>query len=162
MKKIFSAVLIAAIVFLLSFMFSSCGGDEQKAADFSKSKSVNTDLTGGLSEFELENGIGPVKQKLELGPIDPKLVKKGEEIFNTKCVACHKLDERYVGPAQRDVFKRRTPEFIMNMMLNPTEMQEKHPVVKKLLAEYMTQMTNQNLSFDDARAILEYFREVGK
>lgn len=162
MKKIFSVVLITAIVFVLTFMLSSCGGDEQKAADFSKSKSVNTDLTGGLSEFELENGIGPVKQKLELGPIDPKLVKKGEEIFNTKCVACHKLDERYVGPAQRDVIKRRTPEFIMNMMLNPTEMQERHPVVKKLLAEYMTQMTNQNLSFDDARAILEYFREVGK
>lgn len=162
MKKIFSAVLITTIVFVLTFMLSSCGGDEQKAADFSKSKSVNTDLTGGLSEFELENGIGPVKQKLELGPIDPKLVKKGEEIFNTKCVACHKLDERYVGPPQRDVIKRRTPEFIMNMMLNPQEMQEKHPVVKKLLAEYMTQMTNQNLSFDDSRAILEYFREVGK
>lgn len=162
MKKIFSVVLITAMAFVLTFMLSSCGGDEQKTADFSKSKSVNTDLTGGLSEFELENGIGPVKQKLELGPIDLKLVKKGEEIFNTKCVACHKLDERYVGPEQRDVIKRRTPEFIMNMMLNPTEMQEKHPVVKKLLAEYMTQMTNQNLSFDDARAILEYFREVGK
>jgi hypothetical protein len=48
------------------------------------------------------------------------------------------------------------------MILNPIEMEEKHPVVKKLLAEYMTQMTNQNLSFDDARAVLEYFREVGK
>jgi maltooligosyltrehalose synthase len=48
------------------------------------------------------------------------------------------------------------------MMLNPTEMQEKHPVVRQLLADYMTQMTNQNLSFDDARAILEYFRELGK
>jgi hypothetical protein len=50
----------------------------------------------------------------------------------------------------------------MNMMLNPLEMQQKHPVVKKLLAEYMTQMTNQNLSYDDARALLEFFREVGK
>ncbi|GIV45958.1 MAG: hypothetical protein KatS3mg036_0776 [Ignavibacterium sp.] len=116
-----------------------------------------------LSEFELENGIGPVKQKLELGPIDPKLVKKGEEIFNTKCVACHKLDERYVGPAQRDVIKRRTPEFIMNMMLNPDRNgREASCSQKSYLAEYMTQMTNQNLSFDDARALLEYFREVGK
>lgn len=162
MKKPFSSLLVLLTIFITSLTIISCGSDEQKAADFSKSKSANTDMSGGLSKFEIENGIGPVKQKLELGPIDPKLVKKGEEIFNTKCVACHKLDERYVGPAQRDVIKRRTPEFIMNMLLNPLEMQEKHPVVKKLLAEYMTQMTNQNLSFDDARAILEYFREVGK
>ncbi|MCX8106422.1 MAG: cytochrome c [Ignavibacterium album] len=162
MKKFVAFGSLFIILFVTSVVLTSCGGDEQKSADFSKSKSVNSDMTGGLSEFELENGIGPVKQKLELGQIDPKLVKKGEEIFNTKCVACHKLDERYVGPAQRDVIKRRTPEFIMNMMLNPQEMQEKHPVVKKLLAEYMTQMTNQNLSFDDARALLEYFREVGK
>lgn len=162
MKKIFAFGSIVAVILVASSVLSSCGSDEQKPADFSNTKSVNSDVSGGLSDFELENGVGPVKQKLELGPIDPKLVKKGEEIFNTKCVACHKLDERYVGPAQRDVIKRRTPEFIMNMMLNPQEMQEKHPVVKKLLAEYMTQMTNQNLSFDDARALLEYFREVGK
>lgn len=162
MKKFFAFGSILIILLVASSVLSSCGSDEQKSADFSKAKSTSVDLTGGLSEFELENGIGPVKQKLELGQIDPRLVKKGEEIFNTKCVACHKLDERYVGPAQRDVIKRRTPEFIMNMMLNPTEMQEKHPVVRQLLAEYMTQMTNQNLSFDDARAILEYFRELGK
>ena len=37
--------------------------------------------------FELENGFGPVKQKIELRPIDPKLVKQGQAIFETKC-AC--------------------------------------------------------------------------
>lgn len=162
MKYLLSKILGLVIVVFIMLSISACGGDEQKAADFSKTKSVANDPNAGLSQFELENGIGPVKQKLELGPIDPKLVKKGEEIFNTKCIACHKLDERYVGPAQRDVIKRRTPEYIMNMMLNPLEMQQKHPVVKKLLAEYMTQMTNQNLSYDDARALLEFFREVGK
>jgi len=162
MKRIIVGLAVISIALFISIMFTSCGGDEQKSADFSKTKSAANDPSAGLSEFELENGIGPVKQKLELGPIDPKLVKKGEEIFNIKCIACHKLDERYVGPAQRDLIKKRTPEFIMNMILNPIEMQEKHPVVKKLLAEYMTQMTNQNLSFDDARAVLEYFREVGK
>lgn len=162
MKNLFSKISGLIIVTIVLLSISACGGDEPKGADFSKAKSLKNDLNAGLSEFELENGIGPVKQKLELGQIDQKLVKKGEEIFNTKCIACHKLDERYVGPAQRDVIKRRTPEFIMNMLLNPIEMQERHPVVKKLLAEYMTQMTNQNLSFDDARAILEYFREIGK
>lgn len=143
---------------LVGLIFISCGSEKKETPQNQPAEEVGSDLT----EFELENGIGPIKEKLELGPIDPKLVKRGEEIWNQKCIACHKLDERYVGPAQRDVIKRRTPEFIMNMMLNPEEMQKRHPVVKQLLAEYMTPMTNQNLTVDDARAVLEFFREVGK
>ncbi|HMN24201.1 MAG TPA: hypothetical protein PKE38_06865, partial [Ignavibacteriaceae bacterium] len=72
----------------------------------------------------------------------------------------HKLDEKYVGPAQRDITKRRTPEFIINFMLNPEENYKKHPEAKKLLAEYMTTMPNQNLTIDDAKAILDYFRQA--
>ena len=48
----------------------------------------------------------------------------------------------------------------MNMMLNPTEMVEKHPEVKGMLAEFLTPMPNQNLTEDDARAVLEYIRQV--
>ncbi len=145
-------------IFMLSVILISCGSDKKESPEKQTTQEIGADLT----EFELENGIGPVKEKLELGPIDPKLVKRGEEIWNQKCIACHKLDERYVGPAQRDVIHRRTPEFIMNMMLNPEEMEKRHPVVRQLLAEYMTAMTNQNLTYEDARAILEFFREVGK
>jgi mono/diheme cytochrome c family protein len=149
-----SIFVISGLIFL-----SSCGGDKKEVPE---SKSQSAEVGSDLTEFELENGIGPIKEKLELGPIDPKLVKRGEEIWNQKCVACHKLDERYVGPAQRDLIKRRTPEFIMNMILNPEEMEKRHPVVKQLLAEYMTPMTNQNLTIEDARALLEFFREIGK
>lgn len=147
-----------SLIVLLSFILISCGSEKKEPQQPQSSAEVGADLT----EFELENGIGPIKEKIELGPIDQKLVKRGEEIWNQKCIACHKLDERYVGPAQRDVLQRRTPEFIMNMMLNPEEMQKRHPVVKQLLAEYMTPMTNQNLTVEDARAVLEFFREVGK
>ncbi len=114
--------------------------------------------TGGLSEFELKHGIGPIKKKLTLGKIDPKLVAKGKKIFELKCSACHELDDRRVGPPLRDVLEHRTPEFVMNMILNPDEMIKRHPVVKKLLAEYLTVMTFQNLSVEDARAVLEYLR----
>jgi len=44
------------------------------------------------------------------------------------------------------------------MILNPAEMIQKHPETKKLLAEYSVPMTFQNVTKDDARAILEYFR----
>lgn len=162
MKNLKLKIHFVVLISISLIVFSSCGNNEnQDPAQFSNTKAVNKNASG-LTDFELQNGIGPVKQKLELGKIDPRLVKKGEEIFNTKCIACHKLDERYVGPAQRDVIKRRTPEYVMNMMLNPDEMLKKHPEAKKMLAEYMTPMTFQNLSFDDARAILEYFREIAK
>jgi cytochrome c2 len=88
--------------------------------------------------------------------------KSGEKIFTEKCTQCHKLDERYTGPALRDVTSRRTPEFILNQILNPEEMTKRHPEVKKMLAQYATQMTFQNVSEDDAKAILEYLRSVNK
>lgn len=149
---------------MLSFITISCGDNkEQDPSNFSNNKKLfPKNAASDLTPFELENGIGPVKQKMDLAPIDPRLVKQGKEIFETKCSACHKLDERYVGPAQRDVIERRTPEYIMNFMLNPEENYKKHPEAKKMLAEYMTQMPNQNISFDEARAILDYFRQVDK
>jgi len=150
--------LFTLLLFLGLVVFSSCGDNTGKEP----SKTDKTENTSGLTDFELENGIGPVKKKLELGPIDPALVKKGQEIFDTKCAACHKLDERYVGPAQRDIIKRRTPEYIINYMLNPDENLQRHPEAKKLLAEYMTPMPNQNLTIDDAKALLDYFRKVAE
>ena len=139
---------------LLSILLIGCGGEtkDETVQDGTKKNE------SGLSDFELENGIGPVKKKLNLGPINKELSAEGEKIFETKCGTCHKLDERYTGPAQRDVLQRVTPEYLLNMTLNPDEMIKKHPRAKKLLAEYMTVMTFQNVKMKDALAILEYFR----
>jgi hypothetical protein len=38
-------------------------------------------------------------------------------------------------------------------------MTQKDPTAKKLLAEHLTQMTNQNVEEKDARALLEYLRQ---
>lgn len=155
-KHIFTAIIV-----LIAVSIISCGDNTPQ----DPSKFGNTKPVGGssdLSAFEVENGIGPIKSKLTFEKINLDLVKKGEAIFTTKCASCHKLDERYVGPAQRDVWERRTPEYILNMMLNPEEMYKRHPEAKKLLAEYMTPMPAQNLTMDDARSLLEYFRKVAE
>lgn len=115
-----------------------------------------------LSAFELENGIGPIKEQMVLGPLDAALVEKGKGIFELKCSMCHKMDTTYVGPPLGEVSTRRTPAFIMNMILNPQEMVERHPVAKQLLAERMSFMANQGLSVDEARALLEYLRTQSK
>lgn len=112
----------------------------------------------GLTAFEMENGIGPVTQVVELGPIDQAKVAAGKVQFEGKCQACHKFEERYVGPALGGVTKRRTPAYIMNMILNPEGMYTRHPVARQLLAEHMTQMPNLGLTQDQAREVVEFLR----
>ncbi len=114
---------------------------------------------GGLTPFQLEHGIGPVTEVVELpATIDEDLAHEGQEEFEMKCAACHHMGERFVGPALGDVTSRRSPAFIMNMILNPQEMVEQHPVGKELLAQYMSFMPNQGITRENARAILEYLR----
>ncbi len=112
-------------------------------------------------KFPDDNGIGPIKE-VKLGPLNKSLAEKGEKIFSTKCVACHQLDTRLVGPPLRNITKKNTPEFIMNYLLNTVDMQKKDPIMKKLVDEYKIVMPDQQLTKDDAREILEYFRSVEK
>lgn len=151
MKKFSVVAVVIATVVGLSASTVGCG----KSAD----DTSGNQASGGsdLSAEELEKGIGPIKS-VELTAIDPSLAAQGEQIFTTKCSACHKLAERYVGPPLGSVLSRRSPEFVMNMMLNPDEMVRRHPEVKALLAQFLTPMPNQNLTEQDARAVLEYLR----
>lgn len=110
----------------------------------------------GLSSDELENGIGPAKEAITLGAVDATLAAKGQTLFETKCLSCHKLGERFVGPDLSGVLTRRTPRYVMNMILNPEEMVKRHPEAKKLLAEFLAPMAQQNLTVDEARAVVEY------
>lgn len=106
----------------------------------------------------LSKGVGPV-QSVEIGALDEALAAKGQTVFSGTCAACHKMDARYVGPALGGVTKRRTPEWIMNMILNPAGMTQNDETAKALLGEYMTQMSV-SVTQEDARALLEYFRKL--
>lgn len=146
--------LIIAVTTLTLGLLISCGGDKKET-----SKAANPN---GLTDFQMENGIGPITEKIALGEINLDLAKVGEETYNLKCAACHKLDERFVGPSQRYTADRRSPEYILNMILNPDEMTKKHPSGQEMLAEYLAPMTNMNLTLDQAKEVLEYLRLVAK
>jgi len=145
---------LSIITFALALLMVGCGGDTP-ANETKKAAAKTNENT--ISEDQIKYGIGPISS-LDLAPLDSKLAKTGEDVFALKCIACHKFDSRLVGPPLNGVTSRRTPEFIMNMILNPEEMVKKHPEVKEMLATYYVPMTFQNVSEDDARAILEYLR----
>lgn len=104
-----------------------------------------------------DKGVGPITE-VTLGEIDPQIAAKGKDIFELKCSACHKMDKRFIGPALRGITERRSPEWIMNMILVPDRMVQENKAARELLMEYISPMANQNLSQEETRAILEYFR----
>lgn len=107
-------------------------------------------------------GIGPIK-KLRLETIDIKLANEGKDIFSDKCSACHSLDAEVEGPALRKITNQVRPEYIMNYLLNTTEMQKKDPQLKALIKKYNGEfMPELELNEPQARALLEYFRSEAK
>lgn len=137
---------------LMAALLVGCGESSDNQAENSDSQEKEQKL----SEFEMEHGIGPVDEKITIGEIDAELAKEGMRIFDMKCSSCHKMEGRYVGPPLGGITEVRTPAYIMNMILNPEEMIEKHPIPKALYEEYLTRMTYQNVSREEARAIVEY------
>lgn len=141
---------------VLALVVTSCGGDKKKAEYPVKSK-TETAAPAKKIDPMTDKGIGPVKS-ITLGDIDQAMVGEGEKIFKAKCSACHKISKRFIGPGMKGVTERRTPEWIMNMILNPEEMVQKNQLAMDLLKEYNAPMANQSLTEDEARKILEYFR----
>jgi cytochrome c len=156
--------VIAAFGIVAAAACGSSGGEDGAAgavpaASSAASPASAAKTPGGLTPFQVEHGIGPVTSPVVLqASVDKTLASHGEKVFEQKCSACHKMTERYVGPALGDVTKRRSPAFVMNMALNPLGMVEKHPEAKKLLGEYFVAMPNQNISPDEARQVVEYLR----
>lgn len=151
--NIFTLVLSATIILF------SCGDSEPKqtlkAASPSKAV-VKKEASNPLDD----KGIGPVKSLVLPSEIDQTMVAEGKELFKAKCSACHKVSKRFIGPPVKGILERRSPEWTMNMILNPDEMVKKNPIAKKLLMEYSAPMANQSLTEPQARVILEYFRTL--
>ena len=92
-------------------------------------------------------------------PLNKEWVSAGKSIYDTKCLACHKLtDEKLVGPGWSGVTRKREPVWIMNMITNVEMMLEKDEEAQKLLEQCLVRMPNQNVTQDDARKILEFMR----
>lgn len=143
----------------------ACGGGGEEKKTLPPPKHASESSTAATSEDPMKDwknnkGIGPVTT-LTLGEIDPKMAEEGKVIYEELCTACHKPDKKFIGPAPKGILDRRTPEWVMNMILNPEEMIQKDPIAKQLLIEANgAPMANQNLTEDQARKVLEYFRTL--
>lgn len=145
--------IIATLVLSMSIL--GCGNEKSEGNTTQPEPNVEQEKV--VSDPKTDKGVGPITS-ITLGEIDPALAEQGKALFTAKCSACHKIDKRFVGPALKGAIDRRTPEWIMNMILNPDKMVVENEEAKKLLAEYLSPMANQSLKEEEARAILEYLR----
>ena len=150
--------ILCATTLFISGCSKSETTSETKAAPSKKNVSKVESAEPKEIDPKDDVGVGPIKT-MTLEDIDATVAANGKQIFQTKCSACHKMKKRYIGPQLTDVTKRRRPEWIMNMILNPERMVKENAAAKKLLMEYTAPMANQGLTEEEARAILEYFRQ---
>ena len=151
----------------LGVFIASCGGkkEEKKDDGFQVNRAKKETKKEAASEgvpVDLDNkGVGPIKNVDFDDEINEEMAARGEEKFNTICTACHMVDQRMIGPAMKGIYERRSPEWVMNMILNPDGMLKEDPIAKALLKEYNNAiMLNQNLTEEEARDIAEYLRTL--
>lgn len=95
-------------------------------------------------------------------PTDEASIEAGEKIFTAKgCPACHKFDEKLVGPALKGVTERRSIKWIERMITDPDVMIKTDPVAKDLYRTLMTPMSKQGVSAEEMPKLLAYIKHEG-
>lgn len=153
---------------ILGLLIISCGGggdgnsSSNSTSESTETKEAPKSTVKPSLRVDLENkGVGPIKS-ITLDPeIDRQLAVEGKKVYDQMCIACHKPDTKFIGPAPKGILERRTPEWVMNMILNPEVMIQEDPLARDLLMEFNgSPMANQGLTENQARAILEYIRTL--
>ena len=152
MKEIHSLILIAALAFFYHY------SNRSNTTPFNKIMYTQHKI---IADTLKNKGIGSFKEIRLDSEINEALAKEGQYTYEAKCSACHKINKSFVGPALKGIFEKRSPEWIMNMILNPEEMMQQDSTAMALQEEYHgIPMPNQELTTEEARAILEYFRTL--
>ncbi|MFA6260867.1 MAG: c-type cytochrome [Bacteroidia bacterium] len=91
-------------------------------------------------------------------------VAEGEKLFNANCTACHSFSDRLVGPALKDVEKRRSDAWLLKWIKNSPEMVKSGDAdAVKLFNEFnqvpMTPFTH--LSDDQIKSIIAFMKTGG-
>ena len=158
------------LTLVLTLVVLSCGGGAEEKKETSKvklkkqttEKKAEVKKTKASETVDLTNkGVGPIKSIDIPAEIDQAMATQGKDVFDKMCTACHRAGKKFIGPAPDGIMERRTPEWVMNMILDPEGMVKNDPLARELLIEFNgSPMANQSLTEEDARAVLEYFRTL--
>ena len=150
------------IIPAIAIMLGACSTGDQSSGESSSAAGGQENASAETVEAEDDYSKEIRKFKdVQLEPtLNAELAASGMEVYDLKCAACHRLEgDRLVGPSWKGVTEKREPEWILNFITNVDEMLEKDPVAMSQLEECLVRMPNQNLSDEDALAVLEFMRK---
>ena len=152
--------LILSLLFLTACNWGHENSDtDSTSTDISSKQEDSSKIMHNDMPHTAKTGVGPIKDKVELGKqIDQDMADKGEKLFNNQCSTCHEIHDSNKGPALGGVLQERSPQWVMNMILNPKGMIENNAQVKAMKAEYEYTMVDLDLTKEEARQIVEYLR----
>lgn len=157
LKRRLTKALLLSVLLIWGLMIIGCSSTPETDAE-----RLARWQQGNLTSWEIQHGIGPVVEDIQLAAVDNALAERGKALFVQKCATCHYLDMKKTGPPLRDVTKRRSPEYVMNQILNPEQMGKMHPDGRQLVAQYAQYMTIQGITRENARELLDFLRsELG-
>jgi len=138
----------------IGMFLNSCGGSNSKT----ESTTETSEELMEIAEDTTEKGtVGYVQLN---DPLEDDLVGQGRGIYRAKCSSCHSLDSQTVkGPGWAGITNKRSPQWIMTMILNVNTMTEVDSMAHALLEEAQMQMADQKLPVDKARSVLEFMRQ---
>ncbi|QBQ41758.1 cytochrome c [Sphingobacterium psychroaquaticum] len=131
---------------------NSSAAPPQTKADQPKEMFVHDYLKEG------NKGIGPITSFTQ-PEFDQTVADEGNKLFIVKCTMCHEYSENKLGPALKGVTKKRTPEWILNLLLNTQEMFDKDPDALAIKDDFESTMVSVGLNEQEAKSILEYLRQ---
>lgn len=161
MKNIIKTCFTLSLGFLLACNSNPNQTKQNEAKSESSEQKVDSSKVMHNDElYKAKTGVGPIKDEVQLNSqIDKEMASNGKELFNNACASCHRIKEESVGPGLGGVLQKRSPQWVMNMILNPIEMKRENVQAQAMDAEYDADMVNTNLTEDEARAIVEYLRK---
>lgn len=142
---------------MLCLLLVSCGNNNytvpaiDETATEEKPVDPNYDPIRGSGKYE--------PMKLET-TINETMADAGKNIYESKCISCHKLSaQKMAAPGWKNMTNRHSPEWIMNFLTNTDEMLDKDPELRVQLEVFKVRMPDQNLTDEEARAVLEFMRK---
>jgi nitrite reductase (NO-forming) len=91
-------------------------------------------------------------------PTDERAVR-GKLSFESKCLACHSIaGGDKLGPDLYQVTQRRDDAWFARWMKDPEGMVKNDPIGRQLLGKFKVPMPNQNVSDEEIREYLAYFK----
>lgn len=107
----------------------------------------------------------PAGSKYDAGPragesgVNAALAVGGEKLFQTKgCVVCHGFGKKITCPDLVGVSMRRTARWMEEQILHPEVMVKEDRITAELKTQYALPMTNQGLTAEEARAVIEFLK----